>query len=75
MENGNSPSANELAELLHLIGEDLTAAQRETGIDRTLNEGDLEVSVEQRVQKGLDFADLVRECRGGGSGGLGGFSN
>ena len=66
-----SPSVEELTELLHLLGEELVTAKWETGIDRSLNESNLEVGVEQRVQKGLDFADLVRECRSGGSETLG----
>jgi hypothetical protein len=42
-----------------------------TGIDLTLNQGNLELSVEDRVGKGLAFADLVRLNRRGGSVNLG----
>jgi transcriptional regulator with XRE-family HTH domain len=62
-----SPTVATLAELLHLLGEDLvlTAEKWETGIDVTLNESNLKLTPEQRVQKGLDFADFVRRNRGG----------
>ncbi|MFL5832458.1 MAG: hypothetical protein ACJ76B_00550 [Solirubrobacterales bacterium] len=43
----------------------------ETGIDITLNQGDLKLSAEHRVRRGLAFADLVRCNRPGGSGDLG----
>lgn len=64
---------DELNELLHLVGEDLVVSSKrwETGIDRTLNQSNLELSTEQRVQKGMEFADVVRENRCGGSEGLG----
>jgi transcriptional regulator with XRE-family HTH domain len=60
-----SPSIDDLNELLHLVGSDLvvSAERRDTGIDRTLNHGNLELSVDQRIQKGLQFADLVRVNR------------
>lgn len=62
-----SPPVDDLVELLHLVGEDLViyAKRHETGIDRTLNQGNLELSTEQRVRKGLEFADFVRENGGG----------
>jgi hypothetical protein len=62
-----------LSELLELVGEDLVlgAEKRETGIDLTLNQGNLELSTEDRVQKGLAFADVVRCNRRGGGEGLG----
>src|SRR3954451_4566609 len=41
------------------------------GIDLTLNQSNLELGVEQRVQKGLEFADFVRHNRGGGAEDLG----
>lgn len=68
-----SPAVSDLRDLLHLVGADLvvSAKRRETGIDRTLHQSNLALSTEQRVQKGLEFADLVRENRGGGPGGLG----
>jgi transcriptional regulator with XRE-family HTH domain len=61
-----SPSIKTLTELLHLLGEDLVLSVREqdTGIDLTLNRGNLKLTPEQRVEKGLDFADFVRRNRG-----------
>lgn len=61
-----SPSVKTLTELLHLLGEDLVLEVRaqDTGIDLTLNRGNLELTPEQRVDKGLDFADFVRRNRG-----------
>lgn len=68
-----SPTVESLNELLQLAGEDLvlSIARRETGIDLTLNLGNLELSTEQRVEKGLAFADFVRHNRGGGTRDLG----
>jgi transcriptional regulator with XRE-family HTH domain len=62
-----SPSVETLRELLYLLGEDLTlgAEERDSGIDRTLNEGKLRLSPTERVQHGLAFADYVRQVRGG----------
>jgi transcriptional regulator with XRE-family HTH domain len=62
-----SPSVATLRELLYLLGEDLTlgAEQRDFGIDRTLNEGNLALSPSLRVRRGLSFADFVRRNRGG----------
>jgi transcriptional regulator with XRE-family HTH domain len=62
-----SPSVETLRELLYLLGEDLTlgAGQRESGIDRTLNEANLALAPYQRVKRGLAFADFVRRNRGG----------
>lgn len=56
-----------------MVGEDLVlgAVVRETGIDLTLNQGNLELSVEHRVQRGLAFADVVRQNRRNGAEGLG----
>ena len=53
--------------LLDLLGEELTigSVRRDTGIDRTLNEGNLRLSVSERLRKGLGFADFAREGRGG----------
>lgn len=69
----SSPTVAALRELLQLLGEELflSAESRETGIDLTLNQENLELSPEDRVLKGLAFADLVRLNRGGGSEGLG----
>lgn len=68
-----SPTVEMLRELLELVGEDLVlgAEERETGIDLTLNQGNLNLSIEHRVQKGLTFADVVRQNRRGGAEGLG----
>lgn len=74
IEDGDlSPAMEDLKVLLHLVGEDLvvSAKERDTGVDRTLNRSNLELSTEQRVRRGLEFADFVRENRGGGPGGLG----
>ncbi|MGN6215612.1 MAG: helix-turn-helix domain-containing protein [Solirubrobacterales bacterium] len=62
-----SPTVQTLIELLHLLGEDLILSTEkwETGIDVTLNEGNLELTPEQRVRRGLEFADFVRRNRGG----------
>lgn len=61
-----SPTVQTLARLLHLLGEDLVLGVREqdTGIDLALNRGNLELTPEQRVAKGLEFADFVRRNRG-----------
>jgi transcriptional regulator with XRE-family HTH domain len=60
-----SPTVQTLAELLRLMGEDLVlgAEKRDTGIDPTLNQKNLEFTAEQRIERGLDFADLVRQNR------------
>ena len=65
-----SPTVQTLAELLHLLGEDLVlgAQERDTGIDLTLNRKNLEFTPEQRVQRGLDFAELLRRDRGEAAG-------
>lgn len=62
-----SPSVETLGELLYLLGEDLTldSGQRESGIDRTLNEANLALTPYQRVKRGLAFAEFVRRNRGG----------
>jgi transcriptional regulator with XRE-family HTH domain len=62
-----SPTVQTLAELLHLMGEELVlkSERRETGVDTTLNRANLELTPEERVQKGLEFADFVRVNRGG----------
>ena len=58
-----SPTVQTLSELLHLMGEELVldAKSRDTGIDLTLNQKNLEFTPEQRITRGLDFADLVRK--------------
>lgn len=62
-----SPTVQTLAELLNLMGEELVlkAERRDTGVDLTLNRANLELTPEERVQKGLEFADFVRANRGG----------
>ena len=61
-----SPSVQTLAELLYLLGEDLVLStkDRDTGIDLTLNQKNLDFTPEQRIRRSLDFADLVRQTRG-----------
>lgn len=61
-----SPTVQTLAELLHLLGEDLVlnVEKRDWGIDLTLNQANLELTPDQRVKQGLAFADFVRENRG-----------
>jgi len=61
-----SPSIDTLWELLYLLGEDLelSAQERDSGIDLTLNRANLAFTPAQRVQRGLAFADLVRRSRG-----------
>jgi transcriptional regulator with XRE-family HTH domain len=64
-----SPTVKTLTELLRLLGDDLVLGveKRDSGVDLTLNRANLELTPEQRVQKGLDFADFVRTNRGGES--------
>ena len=61
-----SPSVYTLRKLLHLLGEELVLGieKRDTGIDRTLNQANLRFTPEQRVERGLDFADFARRQRG-----------
>lgn len=68
-----SPEVETLGELLQLLGEDLMlgAKSRVTGIDLTLNQGNLELDPDHRVLRGLAFADLVRQVRRRGADGLG----
>lgn len=49
------------------MGEELVleAKRRDTGIDLTLNRANLELAPSERVERGLEFADLVRQNRGG----------
>jgi transcriptional regulator with XRE-family HTH domain len=63
-----SPTIRTLQELLRLMGEDLvlTTEKRDTGIDLTLSRKNLELRPEQRIERSLDFADLVRRNRGEG---------
>lgn len=56
-----SPSVETLRELLYLLGEDLdlVSAQRDSGVDRTLNAGRLKVSPTERLEYGRAFANQV----------------
>ena len=65
-----SPTVRTLEELLHLMGDDLVLAveKRDSGIDLTLNQANLELTPEQRVRRVLEFADIVRRNRGGEKG-------
>lgn len=60
-----SPTIEMLGALLGLLGEDLVleVEERKSGIDLTLNRGNLELGPEHRVAKGLAFADVIRENR------------
>jgi transcriptional regulator with XRE-family HTH domain len=62
-----SPSIETLRELLYLLGEDLALRSevRDFGIDRTLNQSNLAFTPEQRVRRGMEFADFARRNRGG----------
>lgn len=62
-----SPSIETLRELLYLLGEDLSLGSevRDFGIDRTLNQSNLAFTSEQRVRRGMEFADFLRRNRGG----------
>lgn len=61
-----SPSVDTLWELLYLLGEDLelSAGERDSGIDATLNQANLSFAPSQRVQRGLAFSDFVCRNRG-----------
>lgn len=61
-----SPTVRTLAELLHLMGEDLVLGteKRDSGVDLTLNQANLDLTPAERVERGLDFADFVRRNRG-----------
>lgn len=62
-----SPTVETLRSLLGLLGEELTigSERAETGIDLSLNDGNLQLSPSGRLRKGLRWADLVRSGRGG----------
>ena len=66
-----SPSVETLRELLRLLGEDLEldTRPREWGVDVTLNQSNFEFTPDQRIRRGLGFADTVRQIRGEVSGG------
>ncbi|TMK56596.1 MAG: helix-turn-helix domain-containing protein [Actinobacteria bacterium] len=65
-----SPTVRTLEELLHLMGEELVLAveRRDSGVDLSLNQANLELTPDQRVRRGLEFADVVRRNRGGEKG-------
>jgi transcriptional regulator with XRE-family HTH domain len=65
-----SPTVRTLEDLLHLMGDELVLAveKRDSGIDLSLNKANLELTPEQRVRRGLEFADVVRRNRGGEKG-------
>lgn len=70
LESGRvSPTFETMQTLLDLLGAELTIGSEspETGIDLTLNAGNLRLSPSDRVNKGLGFADMVRSNRGGGN--------
>jgi transcriptional regulator with XRE-family HTH domain len=58
-----SPTIKTLAELLHLMGEDLVLGvePRDAGIDPTLIDERLKMSEEERLDYGISFADQVIE--------------
>ncbi|HEX2393612.1 MAG TPA: helix-turn-helix domain-containing protein [Solirubrobacterales bacterium] len=62
-----SPSFETMRSLLDLLGEELSIASErpDTGIDLSLNDGNLRLSVAERLERGLRFADMVRADRGG----------
>jgi transcriptional regulator with XRE-family HTH domain len=62
-----SPSIETLRSLLALLGEELTIGSErpDTGIDLSLNEGNLQLSPSGRLRQGLRWADVVRNGRGG----------
>ncbi len=61
-----SPTFETVRTLLDLLGEDLTIGSERpvTGIDLTLNEGNLRLNPSDRLRQGLGFADMVRKNRG-----------
>lgn len=62
-----SPTFETLQALLELLGEELSVAseRRDSGVDLTLNDGNLRLSPAERIQRGLRFADRLRADRGG----------
>jgi transcriptional regulator with XRE-family HTH domain len=61
-----SPTVDTLWELFYLLGEDLEffSVARDSGVDVTLNRSSLAFNPSQRVERGLAFANFVREQRG-----------
>ena len=64
-----SPSVSTLAELLDLLGEELTldAEPIEYGHDRTLFTATLARTVDERIAHGVAFSNFAREIRGAAS--------
>ena len=64
---GVSPTVETLSGLLSLLGEDLVlgAEQPDSGIDRSLIQANLALSLQERFDRGLAFSDFVRRNRGG----------
>jgi transcriptional regulator with XRE-family HTH domain len=58
-----SPTFETLGELLYLLGDDLVlgADERDSGIDRTLNQANLRRTEAERLDYGLAFANMVIE--------------
>jgi transcriptional regulator with XRE-family HTH domain len=61
-----SPTVQTLRALLDLLGEDLVivSGRRDSGVDLSLNEANLELGPSGRIERGLGWSDTVR--RGGG---------
>jgi transcriptional regulator with XRE-family HTH domain len=66
-----SPGVDTLAELLHLMNEELVLDARavDWGHDVTLNRTNLSLTVAQRLDRLTPFAELARELQGAGRGG------
>ena len=64
-----SPTVETLRSLLHLVGENLvlSAAPRDTGIDRTLIRERFKATPAERIDYGLEFADFVIRNRSAAS--------
>jgi transcriptional regulator with XRE-family HTH domain len=60
-----SPSFEMLRTLLRLAGEDLVLTTRpyDSGVDATLNRGNLKFTPDQRVQRGLAWAEQIKEIQ------------
>jgi transcriptional regulator with XRE-family HTH domain len=60
-----SPSFETLRELLRLAGEDLVLTTRpyDSGVDGTLNQGNFKLTHDQRVQRGLAWAEQIKEIQ------------
>lgn len=60
-----SPSFDMLRTLLRLAGEDLVLTTRpyDSGVDATLNQGNFKLTPDQRVQRGLAWAEQIKEIQ------------